>query len=60
MSMRNVVQLKMNLKTVFKKHDQTRQGGAAGNGEIEMTDFSGHDSSVSEVRFLNIYVISLW
>ena len=40
MSMRGVVHLKMNLKTVFKKHDTHRQG-AAGNGDIEMTDFNG-------------------
>lgn len=50
MSMRNVVHLKMNLKTVFKKHDQTKQTNSSGsaaathhhqNGEVEMTDFSG-------------------
>ncbi|XP_066913207.1 protein unc-79 homolog isoform X2 [Clytia hemisphaerica] len=65
MSMRNVVHLKMNLKTVFKKHDQTKQTNSSGggsalgshhhqNGEIEMTDFSGdgghHDQTASALN----------
>jgi len=56
MSMRNVVQVKMNLKTVFKKNDQARQGATATNGEIEMTDFSGHNTPINEVICLYVFL----
>ena len=47
MSMRGVVHLKMNLKTVFKKHDNTNNTGG-----IEMTDFtnSQDQSGLTEVN----------